>query len=85
MSDELALELIARELVTDSFTMYVGYSMRPGMTIPSSGGTARLPEPTNSGMAIAKALVALYHKIVNPKVGSQPTMFCHQQSDRCPC
>ena len=75
MSDELALELIARELVTDSFTMYVGYSMRPGMTIPSSGGTARLPEPTSSGMAIAKALVALYHKIVNPKVAIRRIML----------
>ncbi len=64
MADELALELVAREVITESVTMYIGYSMRPGVVIPASGGTIRFPEPTSSSSAITKALVALYHEVV---------------------
>ncbi len=64
MADELALELVAREVITESVTMYIGYSMKTGMVIPASGGTIRFPEPTSSSRAITKALVALYHEVV---------------------
>ncbi len=64
MADQLALELVEREVITESVTMYIGYSMRPSIVIPASGGTVRFPEPTSSSLAITKALVTLYHETV---------------------
>ena len=66
MADQLALELVEREVITESVTMYIGYSMRPGIVIPASGGTARFPEPTSSSTNIARALVKLYHHTPEP-------------------
>ena len=75
MADQLALELVEREVITESVTMYIGYSMRPGIVIPASGGTARFPEPTSSSTTIARALVKLYHQIVYPDFAIRRVML----------
>ena len=73
--DQLALELVEREVITESVTMYIGYSMRPGIVIPASGGTARFPEPTSSSTTIARALVKLYYQIVYPDFAIRRVML----------
>ena len=65
MSDQICLDLVAKDLVTDSVSLYVGYS-REYLTAPAKG-TASLPLQTNADHIITPALVELYEKIVNPK------------------
>ena len=50
MADLLCLELVDKELVTDSITMHIGYSARYEMD--GSRGSVRLDFPTSSAKVI---------------------------------
>lgn len=64
MADQLCLDMAAKGLVTDSVTLYVGYSYTQGA--PGAGGTAHFARPTNLATEIVPAIGALYRRIVNP-------------------
>lgn len=64
MMDLLCLDLVAKQLVTKSITLYVGYSNR--LNVPSAHGSVSLDDETNSDLLLIPAVTSLYEKIVNP-------------------
>ena len=64
MVDQLCLDMAAKKLVTESISLYVGYSYTQG--VPGAGGTAQFAKPTNLATEIVPAIAALYRRIVNP-------------------
>ena len=67
MMDLLCLDLVEKNLVTRSVTLYVGYSNR--LDVPAAHGTASLTIETNSDVMLIPAITALYKRIVNPAYG----------------
>ncbi len=64
MIDLLCLDMVSKKLITDSVTLYVGYSN--SLNVPGAKGTAHLIKKTSADNVIIPALVDLYDKIVNP-------------------
>ena len=64
MADQLCLDMAAKKLVTESVTLYVGYSYTQGVS--GAGGTAQFARQTNLATEIVPAIGALYRRIVNP-------------------
>ena len=64
MIDQLCLDMAAKKLVTESISLYVGYSYTEG--VPGVGGTAQFARPTNLAVEVIPAIAALYRRIVNP-------------------
>lgn len=64
MADLLCLDMVDKKVVTESITMYIGYSHIHG--IPGSSGTAKYITATSSPMQILPELERLYYKIVLP-------------------
>lgn len=67
MLDTLCLELVEKGLVTESVTMYVGYSN--ALSLPGSKGTISFDEGTNSYTMLARELEKLFRNMVNPEYG----------------
>lgn len=65
MADLLCLDLVDKNLITDSITLQVGYSNELGLT--PVRGTANLPFETNADRIIIPAMVALYERIVDKR------------------
>lgn len=65
MLDLLCLDMVSKNLITDSFTIYVGYSN--SLDIPGAKGTTKTNKKTNADSLVIPAVVGLYDKIVNPK------------------
>lgn len=65
MTDLLCLDLVDKNLITDSVTLYVGYSN--SLDIPGARGTAALPFETNADKIMIPALTELYERIVDPQ------------------
>ena len=65
MTDQLCLDMAAKNLVTDSVSLWVGYSHTQG--VPGNGGTAQFARTTNLASEIVPAIATLYRRIVNPK------------------
>lgn len=64
MADLLCLDMVAKNLVTKSITLHIGYDNR--LNVPPAHGSSTLPEETNADILIVPAITALYEKIVNP-------------------
>ncbi len=64
MADLLALELVAKDVVTDSVTLHVGYSNRLEHT--PAHGTITLPMTTSSAKHLMEYTRRLYERIVDP-------------------
>lgn len=62
MMDLLCLELVSKNLITDSLGLYIGYSH--GCNIPSSRGTAKIETRTNADFMMIRAVADLYKRIV---------------------
>lgn len=67
MMDLLCLDLVEKNLVTKSVTLYVGYSNR--LNIPPAHGTTSLAVETNSDVMLIPAIAELYKRIVTPAYG----------------
>lgn len=65
MVDQLCLEMLSKNLVTNSITLYVGYSN--SLHMDSARGSASIAAETNADSLIIPAVVALYKRIVNSK------------------
>ena len=64
MMDQLCLDMTARKFVTDSVSLFVGYSLSQGVF--GTGGTVRLTTETNIANTIVPAVAKLYRRITNP-------------------
>lgn len=64
MLDLLSLEMVNKKLISDSFSLYVGYSNTLGVS--GAKGTAQTAKKTNADSLIIPAVVSLYDRIVNP-------------------
>lgn len=64
MADELCLELVRKELVTSSATLYVGYSN--AVNVPAARGTVSFGEECSSDKLIVPAVAKLFEHIVSP-------------------
>lgn len=65
MTDALCTEMFEKGIVTDSLTMYVGYSN--SLDVPSARGSGTVAIPTNSVDMLLPCAVALYRRITNPQ------------------
>ena len=65
MMDSLCTEMVEKGLVTDSVTMYVGYSNSLNMDF--ARGSASVAIPTSADSLLVPAEVNLYRRIVDPK------------------
>lgn len=63
MIDLICLDLVAKRLITDSVTIYVGYSN--SLNIKGAKGTAHIPVKTNSDSMILPEVLNVYDKVVN--------------------
>jgi len=64
MMDQLCLDMAAQKYVTDSVSLYVGYSLSQGVF--GTGGSVRLTTQTNVASRIVPAVAKLYRRITNP-------------------
>ena len=80
MIDLICLDLVAKKLITDSVTIYVGYSN--SLNIKGAKGTAHIPCKTNSDSMILPEVIKLYDKIVNPDYPVRRIMItCNRVSE----
>lgn len=63
MVDSLCLDMVSKKLVTDSVSLYVGYSN--SLALAGAHGTANIGKQTNSDGIITPSVTALYDRIVN--------------------
>ncbi len=64
MLDLLCLDMVSKNLITDSISIYIGYSNT--LAVPGAKGTANITKKTNADSLIIPAVTALYNHIVNP-------------------
>ena len=64
MADNLCLDMAAKNLVTESITLWVGYSYTEG--VPSVFATVKFSKPTNLSVEVIPAISILFRRIVNP-------------------
>jgi DNA polymerase V len=64
MADNLALELVAQDLLTQS--VYLGLSYESNENLPSTDGTDKTIRPTSSSRELIAAVEKLYDRIVIP-------------------
>ena len=64
MADNICLDMAAKNLVTESITLWVGYSYTEG--VPGALATAQFCRPTNLAAEVVPAISALFRRIVNP-------------------
>ena len=63
MTDELCLEMVRKQLVTDSLTLFIGYAGKE--TRSGVHGTAAIATLTNGDRLLVPAVTALYEKITD--------------------
>ena len=66
MMDQLCLDMTAHKYVTESVSLFVGYSQSQGVF--GTGGSVRLTTQTNVASVIVPAVAKLYQRIVNPSL-----------------
>lgn len=77
MMDLLCLDMVNKNLVSSSITLYVGYSN--ALDVPPARGTASLATATNSDILMLPAISNLYRRIVNPLYPVRRiTIICNQ-------
>ena len=65
MMDQLSLDMTAKDYVTESITLWVGYSKSEEN--PGARGTAQFCRPTNLSTEMVPAVAALYRRIVDSR------------------
>ena len=62
MADQLCLDMAARNYLTESISLYIGYSYTQG--VPGTGGTATLVLGTNLSSVVLPAVDVLFRRVV---------------------
>ena len=82
MADLLTLDLVDKNLVTDSITLHVGYSN--SYQKKSAHGTSSLVAATSSSLRLMDTTEELYRKIVDPTVPIRRiTLTYNRVKDNC--
>lgn len=83
MMDLLCLDMVDKNLITDSVTLYVGYSNESGAE--PARGTASVETETNANTVLVPAAADLYGRIVNPKIPVRRISLCcnHVTAEEC--
>ncbi len=63
MAEQLALDLVEKGLLTESVTIFAGYSN--ALRVSHAGGTAKMPSPTNSASMLVSGVLGVYDDIIN--------------------
>lgn len=66
MADQLCLDMVAKNKITESITIYIGYSNEAHAE--SERGSAHLYSPTNSANIIVPVVRSLYDRIKDPDI-----------------
>lgn len=74
MTELLCLDLVDKGLITDSITLYVGYSHTVGC--PAARGTVALRTATSSATLIRPQVAELYERIVNHAIPVRRINLC---------
>jgi len=74
MLELLCLDLVDKGLITDSVTLYVGYSHT--VLYPSAKGTVSFSTATSSAVEMRKDIVRLYEKIVQKDIPIRRINLC---------
>ena len=74
MTELLCLDLVDKGLITDSVTLYIGYSHTIGY--PSARGSVSLRTATSSAIMIRPQVAELFDRIVNPQVPVRRINIC---------
>jgi len=83
MMDLLCLDLVDKGLVTDSVTIYIGYSN--ALRVEPVRGTAKLDKSTSADSIILPAVTTLYDRIVDPgKPVRRINITCNHVTDDIP-
>ena len=64
MMDQLCLDMAAQNYITDSVSLYIGYSLSQGSF--GTGGSVHYTIPTNVASIIVPEITKLYQRITNP-------------------
>ena len=74
MTELLCLDLVDKGLITDSVTLYIGYSHTIGY--PSARGSVTLRTATSSAIMIRPQVAELFDRIANPQVPVRRINIC---------
>ena len=74
MTELLCLDLVDKGLITDSISLYIGYSHTVGY--PSARGTVALQTATSSAMTIRPQAAELFDRIVNRSIPIRRINIC---------
>lgn len=74
MTDVLCLDLVEQELITESLSLYIGYSHT--IKVPSSNGTVKLMSASNSAVQIVPQMAELYKKVTLPNIPIRRITVC---------
>lgn len=74
MMDQLCLDMVAKKLVTESVSLYVGYSH--SYCTGGANGTAKVSLQTNADTLLIPAIATLYQRIVNPSYPIRRICLC---------
>ncbi|MDD3186294.1 MAG: DNA repair protein [Anaerostipes sp.] len=74
MTDLLVLDLVAKKLVSESFTLYISYDHK--FEVPGSNGSINLGSSTNSARRIVPAVIDLYNSITHKHIGIRRINIC---------
>lgn len=74
MMDQLCLDMVSKKLVTESVSLYVGYSH--SHCTGGTNGTANVVSQTNADSLLIPAIATLYKRIVNPSYPIRRICLC---------
>lgn len=74
MCDKVCLEMVSKQVATQSISLYIGYSYAYGSA--GSKGTVKLTAETNADSIIIPAVAALYQRIVNSSFAIRRVCVC---------
>lgn len=74
MMDQLCLDMVSKKLVTESISLYIGYSR--SYCAGGANGTAKVALQTNADTLLIPAIATLYQRIVNPSYPIRRICLC---------
>ena len=74
MMDQLCLDMVSKKLVTESVSLYIGYSH--SYCTGGTNGTAKVALQTNADTLLIPAIATLYQRIVNPSYPIRRICLC---------
>ena len=74
MCDKICLDMVSKQIVTQSVSLYIGYSHAYGSM--GAKGTVKFSTETNADSIVVPAVASLYQKIINPSFAIRRVCVC---------